>query len=149
MFIPWRFRIKSQYACENEGGLKPRLSTYKLNSAKRTSWGWWDGWDEPWGSEAELATFRSPRHPTILHGVHVASSSTVIFYMGRVIRDLLRLCLMYCMVLKPSLQLLKGSCSLHMSSHNLRRTQGSRLNSTANATPASVYCTASAVSLSA
>ena len=55
----------------------PPLCTYRLNWARRTSWGWWDDWDdtvlqtqdskfEPWRSEAERATSRSRRLPTIL-----------------------------------------------------------------------------------
>ena len=50
---------------------------YRLNWARRTYWGWWDDWDdtvlqtqdskfEPWRSEAEHATSRSRRLPTIL-----------------------------------------------------------------------------------
>ena len=61
----------------NESGFRPPLCTYRLNWARRTSWGWWDDWDdtvlqtqdsklEPWRSEAEHATSRSPRLPTIL-----------------------------------------------------------------------------------
>ena len=61
----------------NESGFRPSLCTYKLNWARRTSWGWWDEWDdtvlqtrdskfEPWRSEAEHATSRSRRLPTIL-----------------------------------------------------------------------------------
>ena len=61
----------------NESGFRPPLCTYRLNWARRTSWGWWDDWDdtvlqtqdskfEPWRSEAELATSRSRRLPTIL-----------------------------------------------------------------------------------
>ena len=61
----------------NESGFRPPLCTYRLNWARRTSWGWWDEWDdtvlqtqdskfEPWRSEAEHATFRSRRFPTIL-----------------------------------------------------------------------------------
>ena len=61
----------------NESGFRPPLCTYRLNWARRTSWGWWDDWDdtvlqtqdskfEPWGSEAEHATSRSRRLPTIL-----------------------------------------------------------------------------------
>ena len=53
------------------------LCTYRLNWSRRTSWGWWDEWDdtvlqtqdsefEPWRSEAEHATSRSRRLPTIL-----------------------------------------------------------------------------------
>ena len=53
------------------------LCTYSLNWARITSWGWWDDWDdtvlqtqdskfEPWRSEAEHATSRSQRLPTIL-----------------------------------------------------------------------------------
>ena len=62
---------------ENESGFRQHLSTYRLNWARRTSWGWWDDWDdtvlqtqvpkfEPWWSEAEHATSRSRRLPTIL-----------------------------------------------------------------------------------
>ena len=61
----------------NEPGFRPPLCTYRLNWARRTSWGWWDDWDdtvlqtqdskfEPWRSEAEHATSRSQRLPTIL-----------------------------------------------------------------------------------
>ena len=61
----------------NESGFRPPLCTYRLNWANRTPWGWWDEWDdtllqtqdskfEPWRSEAEHATSRSWRLPTIL-----------------------------------------------------------------------------------
>ena len=61
----------------NESGFRPPLCTYKLNWARTTSWGWWDDWDdtvlqtqnskfEPRRSEAEHATSRSRRLPTIL-----------------------------------------------------------------------------------
>ena len=61
----------------NESGFRPLLCTYRLNWARKTSWGWWDDWDdtalqtqdskfEPWRSEAEHATSRSRRLPTIL-----------------------------------------------------------------------------------
>ena len=61
----------------NESGFRPPLCTYRLNWARRTSWGWWDEWDDtvlqthdskfkPWRSEAEHATSRSRRLPTIL-----------------------------------------------------------------------------------
>ena len=61
----------------NESGSRPPLCTYRLNWARWTSWGWWDDWDdtvlqiqdskfEPWRSEAEHATSRSRRLPTIL-----------------------------------------------------------------------------------
>ena len=61
----------------NESGFRPPLCTCRLNWARRTSWGWWDEWDdtvlqtqdsnfEPWRSEAEHATSRSRRLPTIL-----------------------------------------------------------------------------------
>ena len=65
------------YSKWNESGFRPPLCTYRLNWARRTSWGWWDDWDdtvlqtqdskfEPWRSEAEHATSRSRRLPTIL-----------------------------------------------------------------------------------
>ena len=61
----------------NGSGFRPLLCTYRLNWATRTCWGWWDDWDdtvlqtqdskfEPWRSEAEHATSRSRRLPTIL-----------------------------------------------------------------------------------
>ena len=61
----------------SESGFRPPLCTYRLKWARRTSWGWWDDWDdtvlqtqdskfEPWRSEAEHATSRSRRLPTIL-----------------------------------------------------------------------------------
>ena len=61
----------------NESGFRPPLCTYRLNWARRTSWGWWDDWDEtalqiqdskfvPWRFEAENATSRSRWLPTIL-----------------------------------------------------------------------------------
>ena len=61
----------------NESGFRPPLCTYRLNWARRASWGWWDDWDdtvlqtqdskfEPWRSEGEHATSRSRRLPTIL-----------------------------------------------------------------------------------
>ena len=61
----------------NESGFRSHLCTYRLNWVRRTSWGWWDDWDdtvlqtqdsefEPWWSEAEHATSRSRRFPTIL-----------------------------------------------------------------------------------
>ena len=61
----------------NKSGFRPPLCTYRLNWARRTSWGWWDDWDdtvlqtqdskfEPWRFEVEYATSRSRRLPTIL-----------------------------------------------------------------------------------
>ena len=61
----------------NKSGFRPLLCTYRLNWARRTSWGWCDDWDdtvlqtqdskfEPWRSEAEQATSRSRRLPTLL-----------------------------------------------------------------------------------
>ena len=61
----------------NESGFRPPLCTYRLNWARRTSWGWWDDRDdtvlqtqdskfEAWRSEAEHATSRLRRLSTIL-----------------------------------------------------------------------------------
>ena len=69
--------LSTWYMKWNESGFRPPLCTYRLNWARRTSWGWWDDWDdtvlqtqdskfEPWRSEAEHATSRSRRLPTIL-----------------------------------------------------------------------------------
>ena len=62
----------------NEWGFRPPLCTYRINWAMRTPWGWWDEWDDtalqtqdskfkPWRSQAEHATSRSRRLPTILN----------------------------------------------------------------------------------
>ena len=70
-------RVDSLEMKWNESGFRPPLCTYRLNWARRTSWGWWDDRDdtalqtqdskfEPWRSEAEHATSRSRRLPTIL-----------------------------------------------------------------------------------
>ena len=61
----------------NESGYKPLLCPYRLNWARRTSWGWWHELDdtalqtqnsklESWRSGAEHTTSRSRRLPTIL-----------------------------------------------------------------------------------
>ena len=56
----------------NESGFRPPLCTYRLNWARRTSWGWWDDWDDTVLQtqdskfESEHATSRSRRLPTIL-----------------------------------------------------------------------------------
>ena len=75
-----QFEFSPTWSCVkkwNESGFRPLLCTYRLNWARRTSWGWWDDWDdtvlqtqdskfEPWRSEAEHAASRSRRLPTIL-----------------------------------------------------------------------------------
>ena len=69
----WCWLVRQKW---NESGFRPPLCTYRLNWARRTSCGWWDDWDdtvlqtqdskfEPWRSEAEHATSRSRRLPTI------------------------------------------------------------------------------------
>ena len=69
--------LRIYWAKWNESGFRPPLCTYRLNWARRNSWGWWDDWDdtvlqtqdskfEPWRSEAEHATSRSRRLPTIV-----------------------------------------------------------------------------------
>ena len=65
----------------NECGFRPPLCTYKLNWARRTSWGLWDDNTlqtqdskfEPWRSEAEHATSQSGRLPTIFNLLRVSS----------------------------------------------------------------------------
>ena len=62
----------------NESGFRSPLCTYRLNLASKTSWGWWDEWDdtvlqtqdsnfEQCRSEVQYATSRSRRLPTILN----------------------------------------------------------------------------------
>ena len=75
MFKCWMFYCRKKN--EMNRALGHLLCTYRLHWARRTSWGWWDDWDdtvlqtqdlkfEPWRSEAEHATSRSRRLPTIL-----------------------------------------------------------------------------------
>ena len=75
----------------NESGFRPPLCTYRLNWARRTPWGWWDDWDdtvlqtqdskfEPWRSEAEHATSRSRRLPTILTFTRVWGRNIFCFF---------------------------------------------------------------------
>ena len=70
-------RAELIYLKWNKSGFRPPLYTYRPNWARRTSWGWWDEWDdtvlqtqdskfEHWRSEAEHATPWSRRLPTIL-----------------------------------------------------------------------------------
>ena len=78
LIISWTSRILALEEMKwKESGFRPPLCTYRLNWARRTSWGWWDDWDDtvlqtqdskfgPWRSEAEHATSRSQRLPTIL-----------------------------------------------------------------------------------
>ena len=72
----------------NESGFRPPLCTYRLNWARRTSWGWWDDWDDtvlqtqdskfgPWRSEAEHAT--SPQYWLS----HVDGEETFLFLSNR------------------------------------------------------------------
>ena len=60
----------------NEWSFGPPLCTYRLSWARRTSWRWWDEWDDtalrtqdskfkPWRSEIVHVTSRSRRLPTI------------------------------------------------------------------------------------
>ena len=62
---------------EKSSSVFEQMKWIGLNWARRTFWGWWDDWDdtvlqtqgskfEPWWSEAEHATSRSRRLPTIL-----------------------------------------------------------------------------------
>ena len=75
----------------HEWGLRPHLCTYRLNWARRTSWGCWDEWNdtalqtqdsifEHWRSEAERATSRSRRFPTILNVYEGAGIKTFCFF---------------------------------------------------------------------
>ena len=64
----------------NELGFRPPLCTYRLNWARRTSWGWWDDWDDTvlqtqdskiralavWGRARYLSVTEAP-HNTDFH----------------------------------------------------------------------------------
>ena len=91
--IIWSWKLSSQFQLQmheeykknniagqgkwNESAFRPPLCKYRLNWARRTSWGGWYDWDDtvlqtqdskfgPWRSEAEHATSRSRWLPTIL-----------------------------------------------------------------------------------
>ena len=75
----------------NESGFRPLLCIYRLNWTRRTSWGWWDEWDDtalqtqdskfkPLRSEAEHATCRSRRLPTILNHCEWTKKKHVCFF---------------------------------------------------------------------
>ena len=49
----------------NESGFRPPLCTYRLNCARRTSWGWWDDWDD-----TVLQTQDSTRHLSVTEDPH-------------------------------------------------------------------------------
>ena len=80
-FVKWcifPYHTKNERRKWDESGFRPPLCTYRLNWARRTSWGWWNDWNdtvlqtqdskfEPWRSEAENATSRSRRIPIILN----------------------------------------------------------------------------------
>ena len=60
----------------NESGFRPPLCTYRLDWARRTSWGWWDDWDDTglqtqdslavWGRARYLSVAEAP-HNTDFH----------------------------------------------------------------------------------
>ena len=47
----------------NESGFRPSLCTYRLNWARRTSWGWWDDWDDTvlQTQDSKFEPWRSPQ----------------------------------------------------------------------------------------
>ena len=46
MYVKWCFNASLGLKKWNESGIRPPLCTYRLNCARRTSWGWWDDWDD-------------------------------------------------------------------------------------------------------
>ena len=50
----------------NESGFRPPLCTYRLNWARRTSWGWWDDWDDTVLQTRYLSVTKAP-HNTDFH----------------------------------------------------------------------------------
>ena len=86
----------------NEWDLRPPLCTYRLNWARRTSWGWWNECDdtalqtqdskfEPWRSEAKHLTSRSRRFPTILYLYEWVGEKHFLFFARLPSRQLLPL----------------------------------------------------------
>ena len=79
----------------NESGFMPLVCIYRLNWAKRTSWGWWDDTVlqtqdskfEPWRSEAKHATSRSRRLPTMIQDHGCASRITHALLLDRITRN--------------------------------------------------------------
>ena len=90
LVLTWAYAFVFSGYKWNESGYRPPLCTYRLNWARRTSWGWWDDWDdtvlqtqdskfEPWRSEAENATSRSRRLPQYWLS-HVDGEETFLFF---------------------------------------------------------------------
>ena len=78
----------------NESGFRPPLCTYRLNWARRTSWGWWDDWDdtvlqtqdsklEPYSSTLPLGHGGSPQYWLS----HVDGEETFLFLLNRRLRE--------------------------------------------------------------
>ena len=59
----------------NESGFRPPLCTYRLNWARRTSWGWWNDWDD-----TVLQTHDSKFEPW---RSHVDGEETILFLSNR------------------------------------------------------------------
>ena len=77
----------------NESGFRPPLCTYRLNWAKRTSWGWWDDWDdtvlqtqdskfEPWRSRPSTLPLGHGGSPQYWLS-HVDGEETFLFLSNR------------------------------------------------------------------
>ena len=54
----------------NESGFRPPLCTYRLNWARRTSWGWWDEWDDTGFEIRALAVWGRARYLSVTEAPH-------------------------------------------------------------------------------
>ena len=63
-----RYRRAGALVEWNQSGFRPPLCTYRLNWARRTSWGWWDDCDDTvlQTQDSKFEPSRSRRLPTIL-----------------------------------------------------------------------------------
>ena len=86
----WNCKIKSSKIKLNEWGFRLPLCTCSLNWARRTSWGWWDEWDDTvlqtqdskfktWQCGAKHTTSRSRRLSTILNLYEWAGKKKSVF----------------------------------------------------------------------
>ena len=89
--VPSRHSVFSMRWKWDERGFRPHLCAYRLNKARRTSWGWWDEWDdtalqrqdskfEPRRSEAEHAASRSRGLPSILNLYEWAGKLSIVSF---------------------------------------------------------------------
>ena len=68
--VKWHKRSKQNEMKWNESGFRPPLCTYRLNWARRTSWGWWDEWPDTGFEIRALAVWGRARYLSVTEAPH-------------------------------------------------------------------------------